>query len=70
MKATANWPTCSRVIRQLRGEALEHAGVQQEPLQLGGLALERFLFARRIRLLYQMAGIAQKFMEASQALAR
>jgi len=44
--------------------------VNESDSKLADLLASHPPIARRIRLLYQMAGIAQKFMEASQALAR
>jgi len=44
--------------------------VNESDSKLADLLASHPPIARRIRLLYQMAGIAQKFMQASQALAR
>jgi heat shock protein HtpX len=44
--------------------------VNESDSKLADLLASHPPIARRIRLLYQMAGIAQRFMEASQALAR
>ncbi len=44
--------------------------VNESDSKLADLLASHPPIARRIRLLYQMAGIAQKFMQTSQALAR